>query len=103
MSINSRLDLFLLLPLLCTPQIPTRQSHSVAHPGDRIYLDVVVSPNSGPPVSGLQQQDFTVLDNNVPQTITSFEALDGPQAPTEVVLVIDAVNVGPREAASHDA
>ena len=54
---------------------------------------------SGPPVSGLQQQDFTVLDNNVSQTITSFEALDGLQAPTEVVLVIDAVNVGPREAA----
>ena len=45
MFINSRLDLLLLVPLLCTPQISTRQNHSVAHPGDRIYLDVVVSPN----------------------------------------------------------
>jgi hypothetical protein len=72
MFINSRLNLFLLMPLLCTPQILARQNHSAARPGDRIYLDVVVSPTSGPPVSGLEQQDFTVLDNNVPQTLTSF-------------------------------
>lgn len=99
MFINSRLALFLLASLWCTPQIPTRQNHSVAHPGDRVYLDVVVRPTSGPPVSGLQQQDFTIVDNNVPQTVTSFEAVDGPQASAEVVLVIDAVNVGSREAA----
>ena len=76
---NSRLNLFLLMPLLCTPQISARQNHSAARPGDRIYLDVVVSPTSGPPVSGLGQQDFTVLDHNVPQTITSFQAVDGRQ------------------------
>jgi hypothetical protein len=35
-----------------------------------ICLDVVVTPKSGPPVSSLQQQDFIVLDNKVPQTIT---------------------------------
>ena len=99
MFINPRLGILLLVPLVCTPQISTRQNHSVAHPGDRIYLDVVVSTTSGPPVNGLQQQDFTILDNNVPQTITSFEAVDGRQAPTEVVLVIDAVNIGSREAA----
>jgi hypothetical protein len=79
MFFNSRLYFFLLIPLLCTPQISTRQNHSAAHPGDRIYLDVVVSTTSGPPVSDLQQQDFTILDNNVPQTITSFEA--GRQIP----------------------
>ena len=99
MSINSRLQLLLLVPFLCTPQISTPQNHSVAHPGDRIYLDVVVSPVSGSPVAGLQQQDFTILDNNVSQTIASFEAVDGRQAPTEVVLVLDAVNTESREAA----
>jgi VWFA-related protein len=98
MFINSRLGLFLLVLSLCTDQISARQNHSVAHPGDRIYLDVVVSPTSGPPVSGLQQQDFTILDNSMPQTITSFEAVDGRQAPIEVVLVIDAINIGSREA-----
>ena len=98
MFINSRLHLLLLAPFLCTPQISTPQNHSVAHPGDRIYLDVVVSPTSEPPVSGLQQQDFTILDNNLPQIITSFEAVNGRQAAVEVVLVIDAVNIETREA-----
>ena len=55
--IISRLDHFLLASLLCTPQISARQNHSVAHPGDRIYLDVVVSSTSGPPVSSPQQKD----------------------------------------------
>ncbi len=96
---NSRLGLFLLVPLLCSSQISARQNHSAAHPGDRIYLDVVVSPTSGPPVSGLPQEDFTILDNNVPQTITSFEAVDGRRGRVEVVLVLDAVNVDSREAA----
>lgn len=98
MIINSRLVLFLMLPSLCIPQVSAQQNHSAAHPGDRIYLDVVVSPTFGRPVNGLQQQDFSILDNNVPQTVTSFEAVDGRQAPSEVVLVIDAVNIGHREA-----
>jgi VWFA-related protein len=97
--INSRLDLFLLVSLLCTPQVSARQNHSAVHPGDRIYLDVVVSPASGPPVSGLLQQDFTILDNTVPQPITSFEAVDGRLVPMEVVLLIDAVNIDFREVA----
>jgi VWFA-related protein len=58
-----------------------------------IHLDVVVTPKSGtPPTPGLRQQDFTLLDNKVPQAITSFQAMGGPQAPVEVVLVLDAVN-----------
>jgi VWFA-related protein len=57
-----------------------------------MVLDVVVSPKSGTPVSGLQQQDFTILDNKAPQTITSFAALGGPQAPIELVVLIDTVN-----------
>ena len=31
-----------------------------------IYLNVVVAGKSGPPVSGLTQQDFTLLDNKAP-------------------------------------
>jgi len=99
MSIKLRLHLLLLVAFLCPPQFSTPQNHSVAHSGDRIYLDVVVSPVSGPPVAGLLQQQFTILDNNVPQTIASFEAIEGGQAPTEVVLVLDAVNIASREAA----
>jgi VWFA-related protein len=100
MFIHSRLGLFLLVPLLCAPQISARQYHSPTFPGDgKIHLDVVVTTKSGPPVSGLQQQDFTILDNKVPQTIASFEAIDGRLVPSEVVLLIDAVNLGFREVA----
>ncbi|HTQ59493.1 MAG TPA: VWA domain-containing protein [Candidatus Solibacter sp.] len=91
---NLRLGLFVPVLLLCAPQISSRQSHSVDHQGDRIYLDVEVGHKSGPPVKGLQQSDFTILDNDVPQTITSFEAVDGKQAHIEVILVFDAVNIG---------
>ena len=61
---------------------------------DVVTLEVVVTPKTGPPVSGLQQQDFTILDNKVPQTITSFQAFRGREAPIEVILVIDDVNTG---------
>jgi VWFA-related protein len=96
---KSRLGLFLLVLFLCAPQISARQNHSAGHPGDRIYLDVVVSPKSGRPIKGLQKLDFTILDNDVPQTISSFEAIDGRQSRIEVILVFDAVNIGSREAA----
>src|SRR5580704_13076585 len=100
MFINSRLGLFLLVPLLCAPQISARQYQAPTFPGDgKIHLDVVVTQKSGPPVSGLQQQDFTILDNSVLRTISSFEAIEGKQAPLEVVLLIDAVNLGFQEVA----
>jgi VWFA-related protein len=88
--------------LLCAPQGSTRQNNSATLSGQAwIYLDVVVTPKSGSPVSGLQQQDFTIFDDEVPQTITSFEAFDGRQAPMEVVLLIDAVNIGSRDVAAQ--
>lgn len=62
----------------------------------RITLDVVVTDKSGKPIPGLQQQDFTLLDNKLPQKIVSFQAVEGGAAtadsPLEVVLVVDAVN-----------
>lgn len=65
--------------------------------GDRqMTLDVVVADKSGKPVSGLQQQDFTLLDNKQPQKILSFQTVEGGTAtahpPLEVILVVDEVN-----------
>jgi len=57
MCINWRLGLFLLVPLLCTPHVSAWQNSSATHPSDGIYPDVVVTPKSGPAVSGLQKQD----------------------------------------------
>jgi VWFA-related protein len=79
---------------------PTFAQQSAAHQpaalngpsGNQIDLNVVVAGKSGSPVIGLEQQDFTILDNKVPQKITSFQALDGTQGSIEATIVIDAVN-----------
>ena len=83
------------MTLLCALAASAQQSPpapTAASPARKITLDVVVTPKSGPPVGDLQQQDFTVLDNKSPQTIASFHAVTGRDAPIEVVLVIDTVN-----------
>jgi VWFA-related protein len=59
-------------------------------------LDVVVTDKSGRPISGLQQQDFSLLDNKQPQKIVSFHAVEGGTAtadpPVELILLVDEVN-----------
>ena len=63
----------------------------------RITLDVVVTDKSGRPLPGLQQQDFTLLDNKQPLKIGSFHAVEGGAAttdpPVEVILIVDEVNI----------
>lgn len=94
MVFNARV-FFVLAGLICVSTAAAQQSTPPTRPGtDRIDLDVVVTAKSGPPIAGLQQQDFTVLDNKAPQTLTSFRAVAGSQVPIEVVLVIDDVNTG---------
>jgi VWFA-related protein len=80
-------------------QVPTlaNRPSAVAPPANRrITLDVVVTEHSGNTVSGLQQQDFTLLDDKQPQTITSFYAAGGISTPVDiplkVILLVDAVN-----------
>jgi VWFA-related protein len=90
---NSRLSGLFLVALLCTAATSGQQADPQAQAASgKIYLDVVVTPKSGAPVADLQQPDFTVLDNNSPQAITSFQAVTGREAPVEVVLVIDSIN-----------
>jgi VWFA-related protein len=93
MFIGARLNWLLVVTFLCAASASSQQPNPPAQPANNtIHLDVVVTGKSGPPVTGLGQQDFTVLDNKAPQTITSFQAVNGRQAPIEVILVIDAVN-----------
>jgi VWFA-related protein len=93
MFINARVILLIFPFLLCSAAISARQKGPENQPGSgRIVLDVVVTPKNGQPVSGLQQQDFTVLDNKVPQPLASFQAVDGRKAQVEVILLVDAVN-----------
>jgi VWFA-related protein len=104
MLINKRFGLFLAImfsvALLYPSAMPAQQANLNAPPTPRasaatngtIRLDVVVTEKSGPPVGGLQQQDFTVLDNKAPQTITAFKPVTGRESPIEAIVVIDAVN-----------
>jgi VWFA-related protein len=63
----------------------------------RMTLDVVVTDMSGRPVAGLQERDFTLLNNNRPQNIVSFQAIEGgtktSEPSPEIILVVDEVNV----------
>jgi VWFA-related protein len=75
--------------------VPTLSSRPVSD--RRVVIVVQVTDKSGAPVRGLQAQDFTLLDDNQPQKLVSFQAVNAevPAAadpPVEVVLVVDAVN-----------
>jgi VWFA-related protein len=94
---SSRLSYLILATLLSATVASEQQNPRPAPPtATQILLDVVVTPKSGPPVGDLTQQDFTLLDNKAPQTITSFKAVSGREAPIEIVMVIDAVNTNAR-------
>jgi VWFA-related protein len=90
MSIGARFVLISVLSgavLSAQQNIPPTGANS-----SRINLDVVVTAKTGPPVANLEQQDFTLFDNKTLQHITSFQARDGSQDPTHVIILIDAVN-----------
>jgi VWFA-related protein len=59
---------------------------------ERIHLSVEVTDRPGAPVSGLTQQDFTLLDNRVARPIATFTANEGVKTPVEILYVVDAVN-----------
>jgi VWFA-related protein len=92
------LRLFALLVLLSLSGL-AQQAAAVQSPNgtdQNLTLDVVVTDKAGAPVRGLQQQDFTLLDNKQPLALTSFRPVDlaaGTPAPyIEIVVVIDAIN-----------
>lgn len=88
--------LFLFSCLTAFAQQNDRPAPAPADTSNRhIRLDVVVTAKSGHVLSGLRQQDFTLLDNKEPQKIVSFRTVEGATAttdPVEVILLIDEVN-----------
>jgi VWFA-related protein len=89
-----------------TASVATPPSHSEQVQG-LINLDVVVTDNSGKPVSGLRPDDFSLLDNGQPQKILSFRAFDGNSykhdPPVAALLLIDTMGMpGYLEALERD-
>ena len=67
--------------------------------GRRIAIDVEVTDKSGRPISGLEAGDFSVFDNNRPQKLLDFHAIDAdhpPATPVHVLIIVDAVNADAR-------
>ncbi len=65
-----------------------------AAPPAPITLTVEVTDKEGRPVSGLQQSDFTLLDDSTPSPIRAFAAhTPGPGSPASTVIVFDNVNM----------
>jgi VWFA-related protein len=84
----------------CATLLPAQQTEPTATTKSKpLLLDVVVTDKSGKPVAGLQEGDFTVLDDRQPAKILSFKAhsMEGlapsaVDASTAVILVLDEVN-----------
>jgi VWFA-related protein len=91
----------LCLPVLVFAQQPSNSALPLVATEGRIHLDVVVTDHTDKPVSGLALKDFTLLDNNQPVKIASFQAVDPAKAhpPIEVILLLDALNLGTRQTA----
>jgi VWFA-related protein len=76
-----------------SPTTPALRARS-GPPSRTVHLDVLVTGRPGEAVTGLEQKDFTILDDKKPREITSFEAVDGLKEPVHVILVVDAINTG---------
>jgi VWFA-related protein len=84
--INQRQD-------LATTEVPALYQRFVDPKEGVLQLDVTVTDASGKPISGLDQGDFTLLDNGKPTKILTFHASDPaaqkPDEHTELILVLD--------------
>ncbi len=84
-------------PLPQNPVLTLRSAPAPRSTEGRIPLDVVVTGKSGKPASGLDINDFTLLDDKLPRKILSFHAFGGiaqkDDPPVEVILLIDTFNL----------
>jgi VWFA-related protein len=87
------------VPVEATVSSEPATTKATAPPEGLIHLDVAATDRAGRRSSGLAARDFTLLDDGVPQKIASFEAsnkaTDQNERLTEVVLVLDEVNLLP--------
>lgn len=74
------------------PGLAQRAAGATAEAKGSISLDVAANDKSGNPIAGLQEQDFTIIDNKQPRKIAAFHAAGSAPEPVEVILLIDGIN-----------
>jgi VWFA-related protein len=57
---------------------------------------VLVTDKQGNPITGLEEKDFTLLDNGQPRPLLSFSAVDPRTDPgaVQVIIAVDMINTG---------
>jgi len=103
-SVSALRQVWIISFCLALPAFTASAASARAATDRHMTLDVVVTDKSGTPVPGLQQQDFTLMDNKQPQSILSFQAVGGtaaPDPPVEIILLIDRVNTSFQSSANE--
>ena len=76
------------------PGVPATAALAAAR--RRITIDVTATDKQGNPIRGLQAQDFTLFDNQQPQKLLAFQAIDATattkDSPVHIVVVLDNIN-----------
>lgn len=81
------------------PQQPEKEQKKPEQPGEfaivvevpLVTVDVVATDNGGNFITGLKKENFRILEDGVPQTITNFAPTD---APITIVLLIEFSKLG---------
>src|SRR5260370_34596309 len=65
-----------------TPQQPPQAGVTIAVDVPIVTLDVVATTQHGDVLTGLKKENFRVVDDGVPQTITNFGSTEAPITPS---------------------
>ncbi|HTV82396.1 MAG TPA: VWA domain-containing protein [Acidobacteriaceae bacterium] len=77
------------------PASPAPPPSRAATPPAALTFTIEVTDKAGHRIPGLQQSDFTLLDDKSPSPIQAFAAHSpGPRSPETAVVVVDTVNMG---------
>jgi VWFA-related protein len=95
---NKTLALWLQLALMCSPLVSQQQAEYTFHvQSELVLVNVTVKDKNGNFVRGLKPQDFTILEDNKPQKVISFDIENIDAVATQDVAQAKPVSVAPSE------
>ncbi len=66
-------------------KINPNEVYTLSTQSNLVNLDVLVTDQDGDPITGLQKDNFKVLDDGVPQTVTNFSTAEAPITVTMLI------------------